>query len=504
MMGVWVDGCWDGVHVALKEMAFPMFIMVKRWAKGYCWTRQWLKMEKSVGWSGLEREIAWKGDELGLWCSLTRSVVFGVGVCTFYLYYSPVMNKDKGKLPFNKVICTTASQANKPVNLVKIDVIPMASSSVNDEKAISNPNLLLQSEKSKDWRFIKGEMHFYDQKNGWFEITLLHWGGGHLLLIKPWSLIFYPLTKPISCLNLWIRIFKLPNEYKNSEALSAILEANNFGRFIRMDPIHLKRKWVKFVRLCVNTDVEVTTDQKLIILDEHMVEHKYMSGLMIFLLVVEIVVKSIINHLLNTLLVMKVKDGPGWDLKRGITVVYESDGSSDQERIVNDEIEKVAKTQSDYVKGDVGLIPDYGHGLVTMNVDEETFHNLEESIPVPPPNDEALVGGQAGLSLEVVNLQLVNLEIIYEEAKHENNIPLFEEEDEDLSEDEEVDPEEMMFGNDFLINENPYFVDSIINNEIIFTTNDLEDYINEPDEEMLATNGFGNSFQIDAIIFLHG
>ncbi|KAL8152974.1 hypothetical protein V2J09_010734 [Rumex salicifolius] len=84
-----------------------------------------------------------------------------------------------------------------------------------------------------NWRNIKGEVQFYDQKSGWFEI------------------------------------------YKNPEALIVILKANNFGTFLKMDPIHINRKWVKFVRLCINTNIKLATGQKLIIPDENMVEHKF-------------------------------------------------------------------------------------------------------------------------------------------------------------------------------------------------------------------------------------
>ncbi|KAL8128713.1 hypothetical protein V2J09_017868, partial [Rumex salicifolius] len=43
-----------------------------------------------------------------------------------------------------------------------------------------------------------------------------------------WYVGFDPHTESISKLDLWIRIHKLPSEYANFEALSAILELNKF------------------------------------------------------------------------------------------------------------------------------------------------------------------------------------------------------------------------------------------------------------------------------------
>ncbi|KAL8128491.1 hypothetical protein V2J09_017646 [Rumex salicifolius] len=67
---------------------------------------------------------------------------------------------------------------------------------------------------------------------------------------------FDPLIDSISQLDLWIRIFKLPSKYKNLKTLTAILEGNNFSTFLKLDPIHIKRKWMKFIRLCLNTHYE--------------------------------------------------------------------------------------------------------------------------------------------------------------------------------------------------------------------------------------------------------
>ncbi|KAL8138406.1 hypothetical protein V2J09_004407 [Rumex salicifolius] len=94
-------------------------------------------------------------------------------------------------------------------------------------------------------------------------------------LLKQWFPGFEPQNESISKLDLWIRIHKLPSEYANSDALSAILELNDFGTFIRLDPLHAKRKWMTFTQLCVSTDVQFTMGRKIIIPDEFMCEKRY-------------------------------------------------------------------------------------------------------------------------------------------------------------------------------------------------------------------------------------
>ncbi|KAL8128582.1 hypothetical protein V2J09_017737 [Rumex salicifolius] len=154
------------------------------------------------------------------------------------------MDKGKVVLPYNSILCPKALQANIPGNQPTPKVTHLAGTSSTD----ANANLFMKLR--TDWRNIKGELK--GEKRPYHV-------AGQLLLLKPWSSDFDPFTEP----------------YKNPEALIAILQANNFGTFLKLDPIHIKRKWVKFIRLCINTNVELTTGQKLIILDENMIEHNY-------------------------------------------------------------------------------------------------------------------------------------------------------------------------------------------------------------------------------------
>ncbi|KAL8143375.1 hypothetical protein V2J09_016407 [Rumex salicifolius] len=89
----------------------------------------------------------------------------------------------------------------------------------------------------------------------------------------------------ILTLNLcpWIsgfRIYKLPFEYANFDALLDKLELNNLDTMIRLDNLHAKRKWMILIRICVNIDVHLTGGRKIIIHVENMCEK---NGSMTFL-----------------------------------------------------------------------------------------------------------------------------------------------------------------------------------------------------------------------------
>ncbi|KAL8153383.1 hypothetical protein V2J09_011143 [Rumex salicifolius] len=105
-------------------------------------------------------------------------------------------------------------------------------------------------------------MIFYnplDLKNIWENMP--YHISGQLMLLKKWYVGFDPHTD-----YLLTRI--TPYKYANFDALSAILELNNFRTIIRLDPFHTERKWMTLTRLCYS-------GKKIIILDENMCDKKY-------------------------------------------------------------------------------------------------------------------------------------------------------------------------------------------------------------------------------------
>ncbi|GLJ36592.1 hypothetical protein SUGI_0735510 [Cryptomeria japonica] len=73
--------------------------------------------------------------------------------------------------------------------------------------------------------------------------------GVHLI---EWQPNFNPMThKLLECL-VWVRLYNIPSEYWNTEALKEI--GNYFGSFISTDEILEDRIWGSFARICVNVD----------------------------------------------------------------------------------------------------------------------------------------------------------------------------------------------------------------------------------------------------------
>ncbi|KAL8128623.1 hypothetical protein V2J09_017778 [Rumex salicifolius] len=171
------------------------------------------------------------------------------------------------KLTYSTVLCTEASQAKE----METNLEANPSESHTAVYIIGNPMDFpkIFAKLRIDWRYIKGEFRFSDLKCGWFEIIL----SNPLDLKKIWENRPYHISGQLLLLKQWY--VGLPTEYANYDALSAILELNNFGTMIRLDPIHSKRKWMTFTRLCVNTDVQFSTGRKIVIPDENMCEKKY-------------------------------------------------------------------------------------------------------------------------------------------------------------------------------------------------------------------------------------
>ncbi|KAL8172232.1 LOW QUALITY PROTEIN: hypothetical protein V2J09_024036, partial [Rumex salicifolius] len=136
-----------------------------------------------------------------------------------------------------------------------------------------------------EWRTAKGDISFSALKAGWFEINF----SNH-------TLTEFGITAPTMCLvsyylsnngtpdltppknqspSLIFRLHFLPEEFANSEALTAIIEGNFAGSFLKMDPNHNNIRMNMFTRFCINTDVGLNVGKRIIIHDENCNPIKY-------------------------------------------------------------------------------------------------------------------------------------------------------------------------------------------------------------------------------------
>ena len=87
--------------------------------------------------------------------------------------------------------------------------------------------------------------------------------GEHFLSIRPWEPNFKPSTTNVSSIAIWVRLYELPIEYYNVEALRQIGKA--IGNVLRVDTHTATKTMGRFARLCVQIDIEkpLTTEIKI-------------------------------------------------------------------------------------------------------------------------------------------------------------------------------------------------------------------------------------------------
>lgn len=98
---------------------------------------------------------------------------------------------------------------------------------------------------------------------------------GQLLLLKPWKSNFDTATESITQVDMWIRTPNLPVEYISFDVLKTILEWNNLGELIKLDPYTEKKQRLRYARLCINVDLLKIVGNKIVVPDENAQEHSY-------------------------------------------------------------------------------------------------------------------------------------------------------------------------------------------------------------------------------------
>ena len=78
--------------------------------------------------------------------------------------------------------------------------------------------------------------------------------GEHFLSIRPWEPDFRSETASVTSVAVWVRLNELPIEYYNSEALYHI--GKTIGNVLRVDTQTAKEARGRFVRMCVQIDME--------------------------------------------------------------------------------------------------------------------------------------------------------------------------------------------------------------------------------------------------------
>ena len=78
--------------------------------------------------------------------------------------------------------------------------------------------------------------------------------GEHFLSIRLWEPNFKPSTTNISSIAVWVRLYELPIEYYNAEALHQIGKA--ISNVLRVDTHTVTETMGKFARLCVQIDIK--------------------------------------------------------------------------------------------------------------------------------------------------------------------------------------------------------------------------------------------------------
>nr|POE95451.1 uncharacterized protein CFP56_01494 [Quercus suber] len=78
--------------------------------------------------------------------------------------------------------------------------------------------------------------------------------GDHFLSLRPWEPNFRPDLANVSSIAVWIRLYNLPIEYYNAEALQHIGRA--IGNVLRVDTFTATETRGRFARLCVQIDAE--------------------------------------------------------------------------------------------------------------------------------------------------------------------------------------------------------------------------------------------------------
>jgi len=117
-----------------------------------------------------------------------------------------------------------------------------------------------------EWKFTKGQIDYVDLGNDWVLIRFANsqdkglvydqrpwYVNGLNLVLIPWVPFFDPFSVPITRVDQWIRIPRLPWEFWESSYLAELLKP--VGSVINIDQNTLLRLKGKFARVCVNIDV---------------------------------------------------------------------------------------------------------------------------------------------------------------------------------------------------------------------------------------------------------
>ncbi|KAJ0974944.1 hypothetical protein J5N97_016909 [Dioscorea zingiberensis] len=129
------------------------------------------------------------------------------------------------------------------------------------------PNLEVAREiLSKLWGSY-GDFSIADMPNGFFVIRCSSESMAEDLLVDgPWSIngsIFHllrwkehfePMYEKLSTATVWVQLNNMPVEYWETEHLEALV--NYFGRLIKVDPTRYEMGRAKFVRVCIEIDLQ--------------------------------------------------------------------------------------------------------------------------------------------------------------------------------------------------------------------------------------------------------
>ena len=130
----------------------------------------------------------------------------------------------------------------------------------------SVPLPLIISKTKLDWKHVKGPVDYIDIRNGWFLLKFSTiadrdyvWVNrpwfvkGLNLVLTSWIPFFDPYTTPITNINQWVHISRLPWEFWEEFTLISLLHP--IGSVIRIDHNIFLRKKGRFGLVCVNVDV---------------------------------------------------------------------------------------------------------------------------------------------------------------------------------------------------------------------------------------------------------
>lgn len=128
------------------------------------------------------------------------------------------------------------------------------------------PFHLIQVKTKRDWTQVKRQVDYMDLGNAWLLIKFANvqdrdfvWNNhpwfvsGLNLVLRPWIPMFNPYTAPITHVDQWVTITRLPQEFWEETKLASLM--SGVGVFLKVNESTLKWEKGKFARVFLNVYV---------------------------------------------------------------------------------------------------------------------------------------------------------------------------------------------------------------------------------------------------------